>query len=402
MNDTDGPSTPVAQQTTGTTDTNKNIQINMEEPKPQNKNRLLLLVAAAIIIVGGAVGAWMYLNQSKSDEKVNIGVMLPFSGDESAPFGFSALKGIQLAQKQLDAKNIVLHQEDSKCDADATKRAIEKLAAKKVVAIIGEACSDATANVLSYANENKIVLISPSASSQELSKPNDYFFRVIPPDNVQGKFAAKVMYDKGYRTVATLNSTDDYSTGLTKAFANAFKEMGGTVATNPTFENEALKVDDQVNDVKTVNPDAIYMMGTSSTVEILLRQLRAVGVSVPIYSGDALYDEELVSNVGDAAEGLTITNFATGAQTFRQALRNAYPSDNQTYGAAQAYDAFEALQRAIKNGATTGEEVKQALSTMKFSGVSGPMNFDSNGEISDPAYTYDLLEVKDGQFVKVN
>jgi branched-chain amino acid transport system substrate-binding protein len=64
--------------------------------------------------------------------------------------------------------------------------------------------------------------------------------------------------------------------------------------------------------------------------------------------------------------------------------------------AAQAYDGATAIIMAIEDGATNGEEIKNALYEMEFDGASGHIKFDDNGDV---AGGYVLIEVQDGAFV---
>lgn len=367
-----------------------------------SRKRLWLIIVAAVVVVGGGLGAFFYsTSKPKTEATLKIGVMLPFSGDASTS-GFGELKGIQLAKKQLGASNIELVQEDSKCDADSAAAAVKRLVAQKVVAIIGEACSGASLGALPDANKNKVVMISASASSPSLSIANDYFFRVVPPDEFQGQFAAQLIYNKGLHTAAMLYSNEEYGNGLSKAFKKSFEALGGTIVADTPYEDGAIDLTNEVNAAKMANPAAVYFIGVSApSASAILQQMRTAGLTVPVYSGDVLYDDVVIDNAAGAAEGLTLTSFPTGTRSFKQALKNSYQSSDQTYAAAEAYDAFDALYRAIKGGAKTGEEIKNKLPSIDFQGVSGHIKFDKNGEISNSDYKYEVLQVKDGAFTTV-
>jgi len=129
---------------------------------------------------------------------------------------------------------------------------------------------------------------------------------------------------------------------------------------------------------------------------------RETGVTVPFYGGDNLYDNTIITNNGQAADGLHVVSFPTGNKSFKQSLLNEYHVTEQLYAAPQAYDAFNAIYTAIQKGAVTGEDFKRIISTLTFDGVSGPIEFDKYGEVPFKTYKYDLLEVKDGAFTIVS
>jgi len=374
-------------------------------PEPPRGKRKAIIVTVLVIFLIAVIGAAAYKYFTKDADKtaeaphVKVGVMMAFSGGSSS-MGYGANKGIQLAKKQLGADNIELVQADSKCDPKTAASAIKKLIAQHVVAIIGEGCSSASVAALPAANNAKIPMISPSASSPTLSIPDDYFFRVVAPDNFQGAFMAQSIYDKGIRKVAVFYTNEPYGTGMNKVFQEKFEALGGKVVATASAEPDVIDLTTQINQLKTANPEAVFIAPNSvvsGTAAIKL--LRQANVTVPLFGADIMYDTTIINNAPQAAEGLTITSFPTGTKSFKQALVNEYQITEQLYAAPQAYDAFHAIYLAVQKGATTGEQVKNSLPALDFQGVSAKIKFDQNGEISDKNYKYDLLQVKNGKFV---
>jgi branched-chain amino acid transport system substrate-binding protein len=358
-------------------------------------------VGVVAAVAAGGFGVW-HLLQSRSKTAtpptVKVGVMMAFTGGSSS-MGYGEMKGIQLAQKQLSADNIELVQMDSQCDAKVSPDAIKRLVQQQVVAIIGDGCSSASVAALPTANENKIPMISPSASSPKLSIADDYFFRVVPPDNFQGAYLAQSVWNKGIKTVSIFYTDEPYGTAMNNVFTQKFQALGGKVITSVGAASDVINLQTQINAIKTSKPGAVVFVCNSVTSgAAAIKLARQAGLTVPFFGGDGLYDSNLVSYAGTSAEGLTITSFPTGTATFKQSLLSAYGGE-QLYAAAQGYDAFEAVYLAVKNGATTGAAIKNYLPKESFDGVSAHIKFDHNGEISDAAYKYALLTVKDGSFV---
>ena len=161
-------------------------------------NRLIVIGVVVAILLVAAGGIWAMGGRGNktvtknTDTRIKVGFMMPLSG--AAAFGGEGgLKGIKLAQKQLQADNIEIVQVDTKCEPKAAVEGIKKLTVQKVVAIIGDMCSSSSTAALPLANNNKIPMVSPSASSPKLSIADDYFFRVVPPDDIQGGFLAQTI-----------------------------------------------------------------------------------------------------------------------------------------------------------------------------------------------------------------
>ncbi len=377
----------------------------LNEAKPKIwRNRIVFSVIVAILffvaIIGGAFGASLWFrNGSNQNETYKIGLMMPFSGGSSA-MGYGTSKGVQLAQQQLEASNIEVIQADSKCDPQEVSGAMEHLINQGVVAIIGEGCSSATTAAVPIANNAQIPLVSPSASSPALSIPNDYFFRVIPSDNFQGEFLAKALYDRGARRVAVFYTNEPYGSGISSVFRERFEALGGEIAATASAEPDVIDLSNEMQSLAAAKPDAVFIAPNSVVSGTAALKIgREVGMTnIPYYGADIFYDNTIISNAPEAVEGLVVSTFPTGAQSFKRDIAAEFQSNEQLYAASQAYDAFEAIYRAIQMNATTGEEIKNTLPNVSFEGVSALIQFDENGEISYDQYEYDLFQVRNREF----
>ena len=372
------------------------------QPPKKRASRIFIVNTILIILLVAtcAYALFTYFQNSHSNDapRIKVGVMMAFSGGSSS-MGYGAMKGVQLAKKQLAADNIEIIQEDSKCDPKSAAEAVKRLIEQQVVAIIGEGCSSATVAALPAVNNARVPLISPSASSPTLTIPNDYFFRVVPSDNLQGAFMAQAIYDEGIRNVGVFYTNEPYGTGMNTVFREKFEALGGKVVATVAGEPDVIDLGAQINDLKAAKPQAIFIAPNSVvTATAVVKLSRQAGLNVPLFGADIMYDNTMINNAGAAAEGLTISSFPTGTKAFKQSLVNEYQKTEQLYAAPQAYDIIRILQIAAEQGATTGDQIKQMLPGITFQGVSGLIKFDVNGEISDKDYKYDLFQVKDGTF----
>ena len=370
--------------------------------KPRRRPWILIGAIIAIVALAGGIAWALGLNTKQSPTHVRVGVMMAFSGGSSS-MGYGAMKGIQLALKQLDITNIDLVKVDSKCDAKAASEAIKDLIAKHVVAINGEGCSSASVAALPAANNAKIPMISPSASSTTLTRPDDYFFRVVPSDNFQGAFMAQTIYDRGIRKVAVFYTNEPYGSSMNAVFRERFEALGGKVVATASAEPDVIDLQDQMKTLQAASPEAVFIAPNSVvSATAAMKLAREAGIAAPFFGADIMYDNTVISNNPAVAEGLTISSFPTGTKAFKQALLNEYGKSEQLYAAPQAYDIVHILEIALQRGATTGEEIKDVLPQIKLTdGVSGFTQFDANGEVSDKNYKYDLFQVKNGAFTLI-
>lgn len=370
-----------------------------ETPRSKPHTALIVAIAALVLVaLGSAAYLFWQNNMAQSSTRIKVGLMMAFSGGSSS-MGYGANKGIQLAKKQLGADNIEIIQVDSKCDPKTAADAIKTLIEQNVVAIIGEGCSSATVAALPAANNAKIPLISPSASSPTLSIANDYFFRVVPPDNIQGAFMAQTIYDQGYRNVAVFYTNEPYGSGMNTVFREKFEQLGGKVVASATAEPDVIDVKTQMEQLKIASPEAVFIAPNSVvSATAVMKLAREVGITAPFYGADIMYDTTIIANAPTAATGLTISSFPTGSKAFKQSMFNEYQKNEELYAAPQAYDIINILKMATQKGADTGEKIKNFLPSVNFEGASGHISFDVNGDIADKDYKYDLFQVANGSF----
>lgn len=118
---------------------------------------------------------------------------------------------------------------DSKTDPIESIHAIEKIAESGVRIIIGPATSAAVMSVKDYANQNGIILISPSSTSPALSIENDNLFRFVPDDANQAQFISNKMWNDGIRIVIPMWRSDTFGNELVKEMKMNFEKKGGLV-----------------------------------------------------------------------------------------------------------------------------------------------------------------------------
>src|SRR3546814_13763617 len=70
-----------------------------------------------------------------------------------------------------------------------------------------------------------VMQISTASTSPEITtlKDDDFLFRTVPTDAVQGRALAQVAREKGVKSVAIIYVNNDYGKGLADSFAKAFE-----------------------------------------------------------------------------------------------------------------------------------------------------------------------------------
>jgi branched-chain amino acid transport system substrate-binding protein len=328
-------------------------------------------------------------------EVIKIGFIGPLTGD-AASYGLSIKRGVDLAAKEMGLNNVRLVYEDSRCEGKEAVTAVNKLiSVDRVSAIIGEVCSGATLAAAPVAEQNGVVMISAASTSPKITDAGKYIFRTVPSDALQGDFGARLVYRKGYRRLAILYSNEEYGLGFNNVLMDSFTKAGGEVVSSETFERGSTDLRTQLTKIKSSKPDAIYIISNSpDSAAAALKQLKELGIDAALFGSEGLKSDAVIKGAGAAAEGLILTSVSSGTTDFARRHRDAYGEPPGPF-AAQGYDAFKAIAITIKQGASTGQEIMNALAAVEFDGASGRIKFDENGDVSG---NYDIYVVKDGVF----
>jgi branched-chain amino acid transport system substrate-binding protein len=370
-------------------------------PADSSKKGLWLLVGlVAVVAVGGLV--WWLLKPAaapKETKTLKMGLM-------TAGFSGGGIEdSVKLAQKEVtvDGYKIEIISKITDCDATKTAAAMDELVKAGVVAVIGEQCSGATLAAAPAANTNKIPLISPASSSPKLTTDGgDYVFRTIPSDALASDFTGKYLYnDAKLRKLAIVYGDEAYGTGLKDGIKSAFEKLGGTVVRTEAIPDDnpvVAKIAAQVAAIKAASPDAVYVASSFAASNTALAvELQKAGLT-KVYGGETFSDTAFIKDAGAAAEGIMVINISQGTPSFVEKSQAAWGVDPQVY-AAQAYDAYTALMKALAKGNDTGEGLQKGLTTVDFEGVSGHIKFDASGDV---AGNYSLFTIKDGKIKAAN
>lgn len=165
-----------------------------------------------------AIFACCLISCSKKSE-IKIGVILPLTGS-GAIYGDDLRRGIETAYQESPLKEkIKLIYEDDAADVTTGINALNNLSFRNVDIVIGGIMSNVANGMLPIINDKKILMLSPKATDVGLSRENDYFFRIWPTDDVDGKYAATFITDSLHlKRIAVLYDNGTYGVGINKEF----------------------------------------------------------------------------------------------------------------------------------------------------------------------------------------
>ena len=345
-----------------------------------------------------------------------IGGIGPTTGEYSN-YGTSVKNGAMLAVSEINANGgvngfkFVLNFQDSQGDPQSAVSAYGKQMDDGMKVSLGATFSGETASVVAAAKADKILLLTPSASSVSAIADNDCAFRVCFSDPSQGTASAKYIKDNGLATkVAVIyDSGNDYCKGLYDTFDAECKKLGIEIVTVQTFtESTNTDFSAQISAIKNSGADLIFMpIYAADAAKILTQAAQTKAFDGMVCFGcDGL--DGLLTKIADPAnaEGvMLLTPFAADSseenvQKFVAAYKAAYNGETPDQFAADGYDAIYTIAEAIKNAGLSSEDkddfsarIVAAMTKITVKGVTGTMTWSADGETSKDAKA---MVIKDG------
>src|SRR5271157_1186360 len=253
-------------------------------PKLRRSNRPVLLTLGILLVVAVAV---LLLQQSTGRNQVLLGAVLPLTG-QYAQYGTVPRNAIDLAIDQRKAAGfpytVTVQYEDTQLRPNLALTAIRKLIdVHHVPVVIGAAGSNETEVIGPIAQENHVVLISPSSTAASLSAIGNFFFRTIPTDTYEGTYMARFLHDRKVGRIAIFAVNDTGTKSLADSFREEFLRLGGTVAVYVLAPNDAHDLRTQITALRSASPQAVFLVGYAIETGVFLRQADELGLRLPLY-----------------------------------------------------------------------------------------------------------------------
>lgn len=306
-----------------------------------------------------------------ADDDVKIGMLQGFTGPTEslvAPMakgGEMAIKEVSDSGLFLGGKKVVSVRGDSTCiDAAAATAAAERLITSEgVAAINGATCSGATTAVLNnVAIPNGVVMISPSATSPALStmEDNGLFFRTAPSDARQGEIMAKVLGNRGIKSVALTYTNNDYGKGLADSFKAAFEAVSGEVTIVAAHEDGKADYAAEVGALSSAGGEMLVVAGyLDQGGKGVIQAALDSGAFEKFMLPDGMVGDSLAQAFGTGIEGSFGTVPGTdspGAQMMGDITKDADFSGTDPY-VPECYDASALLLLAMQSAGSTDSAV---------------------------------------------
>jgi len=283
-----------------------------------------------------------------------------------------------------------------------------------VFAIIGPATSGETMAVKALAEESRTLLLSCAAAEVIVQPVAPHVFKTAQKDSHAAVKIFQQMQKMKISRIGVLTSNTGFGKAGKEQIEKLAPQYGIQVVASEVYDKAATDLTAEVTKLKAAKVEAILNWSIEPAQAIAIKNIRQLGLSVPIFQSHGFGNVEYARAAGSAAEGVLFPAGrlhvadqlpATHPQravlvAYRDAYERKYKEDASGFG-GYAHDAFLILRTAIeRTGGTDPEKVRAAIEgTQGLVGASGTFNFsaaDHNGLDVD---AFEMLTVKHGKFV---
>lgn len=284
----------------------------------------------------------------------------------------------------------------------------------RVCAIIGPSTSGETMQIKALCEENKTVLVSCAAAEVIVNPVAKYVFKVPQKDSQAVLWIFKTAKEQGITRLALLSSNDGFGAAGKKQLEDLAKEEGMEVLVSEVYDKQATDLTDILTKVKSkAGVQAVVNWSIVPAQSIVAKNMRQIGLTVPLFQSHGFGNLRYVQQAGVAAEGIL---FPAGRllivdelpdshpqkallAAYKKDYESRYKEDASTFG-GHSYDAVLVITEALKKaGSTEPEKVRAALENLQgVVGTAGIFNYSPTDHTGLGMDSFEMLTVKNGKF----
>ncbi|MBF0277036.1 MAG: ABC transporter substrate-binding protein [SAR324 cluster bacterium] len=364
-----------------------------------------LLTAAVFLLLISVILYSVWSDFNKPADPIKIGLSNTLTGPASTS-GIHSRNAVILAVDQINksggikGRPLELIIKDDKGQADEAVRVDRELINEGVIGIIGHYLSTLSVKAAGIVSESRVPMISTGATTPELGRLDDFFLRLMVPDNLRTQFFADLVYERlKIKTMAIITdlSNPNYTIPFSRHFRKNFTELGGSISSAVRFNSlEKYSASEIANQVTASNSDGVLLVTNAINGALLSQRLRIIDPEIKlIVSPWALPEVDFIKNGGQAIEGaislveLDLESSNSKFRTFRAQYQTRYNEELSLNGYV-AYEAAQIFFEALAKTENPADLKKNILEQGNFEGLIDQITLDSFGDPIRPLYIVEV------------
>ena len=299
-------------------------------------------------------------------------------------------------------------------------------AVRKLVAVVGpydSRCAQVEIPVTNRSPFGAVSIVSPANTYPSLTRvdPNGpagepgilyptavrNYFRLAPPDDLQGAGEAVLAGQLGLGRVYVLSDGGNYGRALARGFRAAAGHLGLTVAGSAVWNPEAGSYANLMANVARTRARGVLLAGFGSEAGGLIRALRGrFGSRLTMIAGDGFLSiPDTLKGAGPAADGIYVSLPGVVTQSLTPAGRRLLAAFEETRAGGPvpsgtylpetleaAQIVVDAIARSDGTRPSVLHEIRRSRTT---SGIFGGFDFDPNGDMTPAPFA--ILRITGGR-----
>jgi len=192
-----------------------------------------------------------------SGQPIRIGVALPLFTDSEderkKSLGSDILNGVNIALSEHNKNSstgVTIDIKDTKKDPEICVDVFSELADNdSVKCILGPVYSSEFSEILEIGFINKIPIISPTATSDDLAETNDYIFQLNPSYKTRGRLMAQYLMKELSMKNFMVIYEQYYGTNFKGHFESEVKKLGGSILLSKPYNRNDKNINSIVGDI---------------------------------------------------------------------------------------------------------------------------------------------------------
>jgi branched-chain amino acid transport system substrate-binding protein len=372
------------------------------------------ILAALLLLIGPTLAG--------ATEPIKIGSFLTVTGPASF-LGDPELKTLQMYVEDINAKGGVkgrkielIHYDTGGNAKDAVNFVKRLIKNDNVDLLIGGTTSGDTLAVIPDVEKEGIPFISLAGAVEIVEPVKKWVFKTPHTDRMA---VAKIYEDlrkRGLTKVALITGDGGFDKSGREQLLKLAPQYGITLVADESYGNKDSDMTAQLTKIRASGAQALINFGFGQAPAIVTRNVKQLGITLPLYQSHGVASKTFIDLAGDTAEGVRLPAAALViaeqlSDTDPQkpvllAYKKQYEAKSgsvSTFG-GHAYDglmiAVEAIQRA---GGTDRAKVRDEIEkTRGFIGTAGVFNMTPDDHMGLNLDAFKMVEIRDGGWKIVN
>jgi len=375
----------------------------------------------SITAIAAAVGISAISNIAIAADAIKVGTFLAVTGPASF-LGDPELKTLQMyiesinASGGIDGRTVeLIHYDTGGKAKEAVKFAKRLIKKDRVDVIVGGSTSGSTMSVIPLAQKNQIPFISLAGSVKIIDPLKKWVFKTPHTDRMAASKIFEDMKKRGISKIALISGNGGFGKSGRGQSLALVPSYGLTVVADESYGKKDTDMTTQLTKIRNSDAEAILNFGFGSGPAIVTKNVRQLGIELPLYQSHGVASKKYIELAGSAAEGvrlpaaaLLVASSLNDNDPQKKVLVDYKGRFEAKYGSVStfgghAYDgllmALEAIDRA---NSTDKKKVRDEIEkTANFIGTGGIFTMSSSDHLGLGLDAFKMLEIKNGNWTIV-